>query len=175
MIGRPQRSFVQSQQAVRCNVPNYGSSTWVPMHEDQHTLSYCCTFEDAVLGELVAASDDNPPAHSVVTRKRYFRRRRVRLSARLRLPPELRLLSRFAFAATCCRYRRTISSLEAPAIRRALASKAASIFSLTISLASRRALLPPRISFIIRSATTPFASTASIIKDLNIRRPLTCL
>jgi hypothetical protein len=59
----------------------------------------------------------------------------------------LSLLSRFAFAATCCRYRRTISSLEAPAIRRALASKAASIFSLTISLASRRALLPPRISF----------------------------
>jgi hypothetical protein len=64
---------------------------------------------------------------------------------------------------------------EAPAIRRAVASKAASIFSLTISLASRRARLPPRISFIIRSATTPFASTANIIKEWNIRRPLqTC-
>jgi hypothetical protein len=88
----------------------------------------------------------------------------------------LSLPSRFAFTATCCRYRSTISSPEAPAIRRAVASKAASIFSLTISLASRRALLPPRISFIIRSATTPFASTASIIKELNIRRPLqTCL
>jgi hypothetical protein len=64
-----------------------------------------------------------------------------------------------------------MSSPEAPAIRRAVASKAASIFSLTISLASRRALLPPAISFIIRSATTPFASTANIIKELNIRCP----
>jgi hypothetical protein len=48
----------------------------------------------------------------------------------------------------------------------------ACIFSLTISSASRRAFLPPSISFIIRSATTPFASTANIIKELNIRRPL---
>jgi hypothetical protein len=46
---------------------------------------------------------------------------------------------------------------------------AAWIFSLTIRSASRRARLPPRISFIIRSATTPFASTANIIKELNIR------
>ena len=38
--------------------------------------------------------------------------------------------------------------------------------------ASRRALLPPRIRFNIRSATTPFASTANIIKELNIRGPL---
>jgi len=30
------------------------------MHEDQHALSYCCTFEDAVLGALVAGSDDSP-------------------------------------------------------------------------------------------------------------------
>jgi hypothetical protein len=37
-------------------------------------------------------------------------------------------------------------------------------------LASRRAFLPPRICFIIRSATTRFASTASITKELNIRR-----
>jgi hypothetical protein len=29
--------------------------------------------------------------------------------------------------------------------------------------------LPPRISFIIRSATTPFASAASIIKEVSIR------
>jgi hypothetical protein len=57
---------------------------------------------------------------------------------------------------------------EAPAIRLAVASKAACIFSLTISLASRRALLPPRISFIIRSAITPFASTANNIKELTI-------
>lgn len=49
---------------------------------------------------------------------------------------------------------------------------AAWIFSLTIRSASRRARLPPRISFIIRSATTPFASSANIIKELNIRRPL---
>jgi hypothetical protein len=65
-----------------------------------------------------------------------------------------------------------MSSPEAPAIRRAAVSKAASIFSLTMSLASRRALLPPRISFIIRSAATPFASTANIVKELNIRGPL---
>ena len=121
---------------------------------------------------LVVGSDYKFYASNVVTRKLYFRRRRVRLSTRFRLRPELSLPSRFAFTATCCRYRRTISSPEAPAIRRAVASKAASIFSLTISLASRRALLPPRISFIIRSATTPFASTANIIKELNIRRPL---
>jgi hypothetical protein len=96
---------VQSQQAVRCNVPNYGSSTWVPMREDQHARSYCCTFEDAVLGGACRRFRQQSPASSVVTRKRYFRRRRVRLSARLRLPPELRLLSRFAFTATCRRYR----------------------------------------------------------------------
>lgn len=98
----------------------------------------------------------------------YFRRRRVRLSARFRLRPELSLLSRFAFFATCCRYRWTISPPEAPAMRLVLASNAAFIFSLTISSASRRARLPPRISFIIRSATTPFASTANIIKELTI-------
>jgi hypothetical protein len=55
-----------------------------------------------------------------------------------------------------------------PAIRLAAASEAAIIFSLTISLASRRADLPPRISFIIRNAITRFASTLNIIK-LNIR------
>jgi len=101
---------------------------------------------------------------------RYFRRRLARLNARFPPRPELSLLSRFAFTATCRRYRWTISSPEAPAIRRTVASKAACIFSLTISSASRRALLPPRISFIIRSATTPFASTANIIKELIIRR-----
>jgi len=97
--------------------------------------------------------------------QRYFGRRRVRLSTRFRLRPE----SRFAFFATCCRYRETISSWEAPAIRLAVASKAAFIFSLTIKFASRRALLPPRISFIIRSAITAFASAANNIKGLNIR------
>jgi hypothetical protein len=34
---------------------------------------------------------------------RYFRRRRVRLTTRFR--PDLSLPSRFAFFATCCRYR----------------------------------------------------------------------
>ena len=97
--------------------------------------------------------------------QRYFRRRRVRLSTRFWLRPE----SRFAFFATCCRYRRTISSPEAPAARLAVASKAAIIFSLTIKFASRRAPLPPRISFIIRSAITAFASAANNIKGLNIR------
>lgn len=97
----------------------------------------------------------------------YFRRDRVRLSARLRLRPP----NRFAFAATCLRYRWTISSPEAPAIRLAVAWKAARIFSLTINSASRRALLPPRISFIIRNAMTPFASNASNIKELTIFCP----
>jgi hypothetical protein len=50
-----------------------------------------------------------------------------------------------------------------------VASKAAFIFSLTIKFASRWALLPPRISFIIRSAITAFASAANNIKGLNIR------
>jgi hypothetical protein len=91
----------------------------------------------------------------------YFRRRRARLR-------------RFAFAATRRRYPRTISSTEAPASKRVPASKAASIFSVTISSASRRACLPPRISFIIRSPTTWFASTASFITELNTRRPFIC-
>jgi hypothetical protein len=39
-----------------------------------------------------------------------------------------------------------------------------------MSSASRRARLPPRISFIIRSAITWFASTANNIKELTIRR-----
>jgi hypothetical protein len=99
--------------------------------------------------------------------KPYFRLRRLRLRTGL---PELILLKRFAFAATRRRYRRTISSPEAPAIRLAPALKAASIFSLTISSASRWALLPPSISFIIRSTTTRFASTANIIKESNIGR-----
>jgi hypothetical protein len=51
---------------------------------------------------------------------------------------------------------RTILSPEAPAIRLVVAPRAASIFSRTISSASARALLPPRMSFIIRNATTPF-------------------
>ena len=85
------------------------------------------------------------------------------------LLPELSLLNRFAFAATRFRYRWTIFSPEAPAIRLAVASTAASIFSRTIRSASDRTQLPPRISFIIRSATTPFASAASIIKEVNIR------
>jgi hypothetical protein len=69
-------------------------------------------------------------------------------------------------------YRWTISSPEAPAIRLAVASKAACIFSLTINLASRRALLPRRISFIILSAMTPFASSANNIKELTISSPV---
>jgi len=82
---------------------------------------------------------------------------------------ELNLLNRFAFAATRFRYRRTILSPEAPATRLVVASREASIFSRTIRSASDRAPLPPRISFIIRSATTLFASAASIIKEVSIR------
>jgi hypothetical protein len=98
------------------------------------------------------------------TRENYFRREFLFW---LRL--ELNLLNRFAFAATRFRYRRTILSPEAPATRLVVASRAASIFSRTIRSASDRAPLPPRISFIMRSATTPFASAASIIKEVNIR------
>jgi hypothetical protein len=55
------------------------------------------------------------------------------------LRPELSLINRFAFAATRFRYRWTILSPETPVIRLAVASRAASIFSRTISSASRRA------------------------------------
>jgi len=114
-----------------------------------------------------------------------FARRRVAYSARfgatveedyfrrgflIWLRPEPGLLKRFAFAATRFRYSLTILSPEAPAIRLAVALAAASIFSRTISSASRRAFLPPFISLIILRAITPFASAASIIKELNIRR-----
>jgi hypothetical protein len=58
-----------------------------------------------------------------------------------------------------------MASPEAPIIRFPTASTAACIFSVTISSASRRALLPPRISFIVRSAITPFDSTANFIKE----------
>jgi hypothetical protein len=98
-------------------------------------------------------------------RRNYFRRGFL-----FWLRSESGLLNRFAFAATRVRYRWIILSPEAPAIRLAVASRPASIFSRTISSDSRRALLPPRINFIIRSATTPFASAASIIKEVNIRR-----
>ena len=57
---------------------------------------------------------------------------------------------------------------EAPVTRLVVASKAAFIFSLTIKFASRRALLPPRISSIIRSAIATFDSAANKIKGLNI-------
>jgi hypothetical protein len=50
-----------------------------------------------------------------------------------------------------------------------VASREASIFSRTIRSASDRVPLPPSISFIIRSATTLFASAASIIKEVSIR------
>jgi hypothetical protein len=82
---------------------------------------------------------------------------------------ELSPPNRFAFAATRFRYRWTILAPEAPAIRLVVASSAASIFSRTIRSAPDRASLPPRISFFIRSATTPFASAGSIIKEVNIR------
>jgi len=85
----------------------------------------------------------------------YFRRRVLRLV----------LPSRFAFAATRRRYRRTMSLPEAPVISRPPAWMAASIFSLTMSSASRRAFLPPCISFMQRKAMTRFDSSASIIKE----------
>jgi hypothetical protein len=59
---------------------------------------------------------------------------------------------------------------EAPASKLAPASNAACAFSVTIRSASRRADLPPTISFIILSAITVFASTANIIKGVKCRR-----
>ncbi|MGY3550388.1 hypothetical protein ACVWZ4_005746 [Bradyrhizobium sp. USDA 4472] len=78
---------------------------------------------------------------------------------------ELSLLNLFAFAATRRLYRRTMSSLEAPAMRSAADPIASATFSRTISLASRRARFPPAISFNIRSPMTSLASRASIIQD----------
>ena len=98
----------------------------------------------------------------------YARRRAVRLTTGFRLGTDVSPPSRFAFPATCCLYRLTISSADAPAIRLAVASKAACIFSLIMSSASRRAFLSPRASFINRNATTPFASNANIIQEVNI-------
>jgi hypothetical protein len=50
-----------------------------------------------------------------------------------------------------------------------VALTAVPIFSLTISRASRRAArLPPSMSFIIRRAMTPFASTANLVREFNI-------
>ena len=86
------------------------------------------------LQAAIVRQADVPYAAHVSSRSGYFRRRRVRLM-------------RFAFAATRRRYRRTISSPDAPASKRVPASKAASSFSETFSSASRRACLPPRISF----------------------------
>ena len=81
------------------------------------------------------------------------------------LLPELSLLNRFAFAATRFRYRWTIFSPEAPAIRLAVASRAASIFSRTIRSDSRWASLATRISFIICNATTPFSRLPTSSKN----------
>jgi hypothetical protein len=61
-----------------------------------------------------------------------------------------------------------ISSPEAPAIRLAVASKAACIFSLTISLASRRALPPPSISFIIRNAITAICLRLNPLTQMSV-------
>jgi hypothetical protein len=68
-----------------------------------------------------------------------------------------------------------ISSDDPPANIRALALKAASIFSATINLASRRALLPPRVNFISRKAITWLASMLNIIHGWNIVLPRTVL
>jgi len=58
------------------------------------------------------------------------------------------------------------------AIRRAVASKAATIFSPNISLASRRPMLPPLHH---PQRNYPICFDCHIIKELNIRRPLTNL
>jgi hypothetical protein len=95
----------------------------------------------------------------------YFRRRRIFFAVR----PDPILRSRFALAATRLRYWPIISSAEAPPIRLLVALTAVPIFSLTISRASRRAArLPPSMSFIIRRAMTPFASTANLVREFNI-------
>ncbi len=57
-------------------------------------------------------------------------------------------------------------------MKRVLASMAASTFSVTINLASRRALLPPRIIRMTLKPTTRFASKPNIIHEWNIDHPL---
>jgi hypothetical protein len=145
---------VHRQQAGSCNVPNAGV-TGVPPRATLY------------LGNQ-AASDflrfRSPEAVELLPSAPCSLERTVSGSARIRLAQPLRI-------CRCRRYRRTVSSPEAPAIRLAIASKAARIFSLTISSALRRALLPPRISFINRGAITPFASAANNIKELTNRRP----
>jgi hypothetical protein len=65
-----------------------------------------------------------------------------------------------------------MSSAEAPPIRLPDALSAASIFSFTISRASRRAArFPLSISFIIRRAMTLFASIANLVREFNICDP----
>jgi hypothetical protein len=80
----------------------------------------------------------------------------------------LSLLRRFAFDATRRRYRRTMSSPDAPVISFPPASMAAATFSATMSVASRWAPLPPSISFASRNPITRLASTANI-KASNVR------
>ena len=81
------------------------------------------------------------------------------------LLPELSLLNRFAFAATRFRYFFTRSASHQT--RRRFKS---SIYLFTDhSFSFGSGAVATRISFIIRSATTPFASAASIIKEVNIR------
>ncbi len=116
-------------------------------------------------GELGRLRCDIRRLRRLVTKLLYFRRRRVDGA------DDLSLLRRFAFDATRRRYKRTMSSPDAPTISLPPVSMAASIFSVTMSCASRRALLPPSISFAIRSPITRFASTASITAS-NVRRLL---
>jgi hypothetical protein len=66
---------------------------------------------------------------------------------------------------------RIISSDVAPSNVSTLALKAASSFSATINLASRRALLSPRINLINRKPITRLASTPNIIHGWNIVFP----
>ena len=89
------------------------------------------------------------------------------------LLPELSLLNRLrihAATAVLIDYRRTIFSPELQPLDSPMLQQQRLSFHRPFVQLRDRAHLPPRISFIIRNATTPFASAASITKEVSIRR-----
>jgi hypothetical protein len=84
-----------SAQAVR-------RFTGHPRFSPQLELLEACGFSD---DWRLARERELTRQLSCTPNRRYFCRRRVGLDTRFRLRPEVSLLSRFAFDATCCRYR----------------------------------------------------------------------
>jgi hypothetical protein len=106
---------------------------------------------------------DNLTKSALRSESRHPTTRRSDICAFTNTPDSLTVAS-----ATCCRYRLTISSFDAPVIRPDVASIAASIFSLIINATSFALSRSPDINFVIRIAITILDSTASIIKEVNM-------